>query len=171
MNVVSGNQAELPPRLCADLDCYSHNVFVESLRWDLNAPEGIEQDQFDHQDTVYVIARDDEGRINGCARLLPTTGPYLLEEVFPELLNGLSPPSSSKVWELSRFAAVDVSDTSASPRGQLSSPIAVALLRGTIQVAAQLGAKHLITVSPIGGERLFRASGFLVHRAGPPMVV
>lgn len=171
MNIVSGNQAELPPRLYTDLGCYRHEVFVELLRWDLSAPEGIEQDQFDRQDTVYVIARDDEGRINGCARLLPTTGPYLLGEVFPELLNGLSPPSSSEVWELSRFAAVDVSDMSASPRSQLSSPIAVALLRSTIQVAAQLGAKHLITVSPIGVERLLRAAGFLAHRAGPPMVV
>lgn len=171
MNIVSGNQADLPPSLYADLGCYRHEVFVELLRWDLNTPEGIEQDQFDRQDTVYVIARDDEGRINGCARLLPTTKPYLLGEVFPELLNGLAPPSSSEVWELSRFAAVDVSDMSASPRSQLSSPIAVALLRDTIQVAARLGAKQLITVSPIGVERLLRAAGFRAHRAGPPTVV
>jgi N-acyl-L-homoserine lactone synthetase len=59
----------------------------------------------------------------------------------------------------------------ASPRGQMSSPIAVALLRGAIQVAARLGAKRLITVSPIGVERLLRAAGFRAHRAGPPMVV
>lgn len=171
MNIVSGSQAELPRSLYTDLGCYRHEVFVELLQWDLNTPEGIEQDQFDRQDTVYVIARDDEGRINGCARLLPTTKPYLLGEVFPELLNGLAPPSSPEIWELSRFAAVDVSDISASPRGQLSSPVAIALLRDTIQSAARLGAKRLITVSPIGVERLLRAAGFRAHRAGPPMVV
>jgi len=167
MKIVSGNQADLSPSLYADLGCYRHEVFVELLQWDLNTPEGIEQDQFDRQDTVYVVARNDEGRINGCARLLPTTKPYLLGEVFPELLNGLTPPSSSDVWELSRFAAVDVSDMPASPRGQMSSPIAVALLRDAIQVAARLGAKRLITVSPIGVERLLRAAGFRAHRAGP----
>lgn len=171
MNIISRNQADLSPSLYADLGCYRHEVFVELLRWDLITPEGIEQDQFDRQDTVYVIARDDEGRINGCTRLLPTTKPYLLGEVFPELLNGLTPPSSSEVWELSRFAAVDVSDMSASPRGQLSSPIAVALLRDTIRVAARLGAKRLITVSPLGIERLLRHAGFKAHRAGPPMVM
>jgi N-acyl-L-homoserine lactone synthetase len=92
MKIVSGNQADLSPSLYADLGCYRHEVFVELLQWDLNTPEGIEQDQFDRQDTVYVVARNDEGRINGCARLLPTTKPYLLGEVFPELLNGLTPP-------------------------------------------------------------------------------
>lgn len=171
MKIVSGTQAELSPSLYADLGCYRHEVFVELLQWVLNTPEGIEQDQFDRQDTVYVVARNDEGRINGCARLLPTTKPYLLGEVFPELLNGLTPPSSSEVWELSRFAAVDVSDMPASPRGQMSSPIAVALLRDAIQVAGRLGARRLITVSPIGVERLLRAAGFHAHRAGPPMVV
>ncbi|BCA64676.1 acyl-homoserine-lactone synthase [Fluviibacter phosphoraccumulans] len=171
MKIVSGSQAELSPILYDDLGCYRHQVFVELLQWDLNTPEGIEQDQFDRQDTVYVLARNDEGRINGCARLLPTTKPYLLGEVFPELFNGLTPPSSSEVWELSRFAAVDTSDMSASPRGQLSSPIAVALLRHTIETAARLGAKRLITVSPVGVERLLRHAGFRAHRAGPPMVI
>lgn len=171
MNFVSGNKAGLSPSLYADLGCYRYEVFVELLQWDLVTPEGIEQDQFDRQDTVYVIARNNQGRINGCARLLPTTEPYLLREVFPELLNGVTPPSSPEVWELSRVAAVDVTDMPTSPRGQLSSPIAVALLKDTIQVAARLGAKRLITVSPIGVERLLRTAGFRAHRAGPPVVV
>lgn len=171
MNIVSGSQADLPHGLYADLGAYRHEVFVELLGWDLDTPEGIEQDQFDRQDTVYVVARNNEGGINGCARLLPTTGPYLLGEVFPELLNGLAPPSSPDVWELSRFAAVDVSDVSTSPCRQLSSPIAVALLKGAIQTAARLGAKRLITVSPLGVERLLRHAGFRARRAGPPMVL
>lgn len=171
MNIVSGGQTDLPHGLYADLSTYRHEVFVELLGWDLDTPKGIEQDQFDRQDTVYVIARNSEGRINGCARLLPTTKPYLLKEVFPELLNGLTPPISSDIWELSRFAAADISDASASPRGQLSSQIAIALLKGAIQTAARLGAKQLITVSPLGVERLLRHAGFRSHRAGPAMVI
>lgn len=171
MQVAYGNKASLPQGLYDDLSGYRHEVFVELLGWDLDTPEGIEQDQFDRQDTVYVVARNDKGEINGCARLLPTTKPYLLGEVFPELLNGLAPPSAPEVWELSRFAAVDVSAAPTSARGQLSSPIAVDLLKHALKTAASHGAKRLITVSPIGIERLLRHAGFRAHRAGPPMVI
>ncbi|MGE5492428.1 MAG: acyl-homoserine-lactone synthase [Actinomycetota bacterium] len=171
MVIVSGSQVQLQQGLYTNLGTYRREVFVELLGWDLETPNGYEQDQFDRPDTVYVIARNDEGCINGCARLLPTVSPYLLSEIFPQLLNGVSPPSSPDVWELSRFAAVDVSEASNSPRGQLSSPIAVSLLQEAIETAGRLGAKRLITVSPLGVERLLRHAGFRTHRAGPPMVI
>lgn len=172
MDILSGMRAGLPADVFRGLASYRHEVFVEMLGWsDLATPERLERDQFDREDTVYVLARDDNGRINGCGRLLPTVRPYLLAEVFSELLNGAVPPSSPDVWELSRFAAVDVSAASSARRGQFSSPIAVALLKGAIETAADLGAKRLITVSPLGVERLLRHAGFRAHRAGPPMVV
>ncbi len=171
MVIVSGNQVELQQDLYANLGTYRREVFVELLGWELETPNGYEQDQFDRHDTVYVVARNDKGNINGCARLLPTTKPYLLSEIFPQLLNGLPSPASPDIWELSRFAAVDVSEASSSPRGQLSSPIATSLLKGAIETAGCLGAKRLITVSPLGVERLLRHAGFRTHRAGPPMVI
>ena len=119
---------------------------------------------------MYVVAQDDDGHVSGCARLLPTTRPYLLGEVFPQLLNGLLPPSSPDVWELSRFAAVDLNNP-ASTQGQFSSPVTIELLQESIACAAALGAKRIITVSPIGVERLLRRAGFHAHRAGPPMII
>ncbi len=171
MDVIAGLQTELPRGLYSALSAYRHEVFVGGLGWELDVRDGYEQDQFDRADTIYVVARNQDGRITGCARLLPTTRPYLLGEVFPELLNGLRPPSSPDVWELSRFAAVDLASASCSRRSQMSSPEAVGLLQRAIQTAAQLGAKRLITVSPIGIERLLRSAGFHAHRAGPPKVV
>ena len=150
---------------------YRHDVFVDLLGWDLDKPDGLEYDQFDRPDTVYVVVRNEDGCINGCARLLPTTKPYLLGEVFPQLLNGLPPPESEDVWELSRFAAVDVSDASRPPQGQMSSPFTRALLNGVIKTASRLGARRLISVSPLGVERLLRHYGFCAHRAGPPTTV
>ena len=170
MEMVSGTSALLPRGVYSEVSRYRHQVFVERLGWDLRVENGEERDQFDRPDTVYVIARDDRGRVIGCARLLPTTQPYLLGEVFPGLLNGEPPPCSPEVWELSRFAAVDLNHAPTSPVGQFSSPIAVDLLRESIACAAARGAKRLITVSPIGVERLLRRAGFNAHRAGPPMV-
>ena len=170
MHVISGSPDRLPQGLYSKVARYRHKVFVEQLGWKLRTHEEAELDQFDRPDTVYVVAQDVEGHVFGCARLLPTTSPYLLGEVFPQLLNGLLPPCSPDVWELSRFAAVDLSNQT-SALGQFSSPVAIKLLQESIAWATAHGAKRLIAVSVIGVERLLRRAGFHAHRAGPAMVI
>src|ERR1035437_2190235 len=154
MNFFSGTTNEISEGLLTKISSYRHKVFVEKLGWDLATHDGAEQDQFDRPDTVYVVSQDDDGHVHGCARLLPTDQPYLLGDVFPQLLNGLPPPCTPDVWELSRFAAVDFNNQTTSALGQFSSPLAVKLLQESIDCAAAHGAKRLITVSPIGIERL-----------------
>lgn len=171
MRVLYGTQVELAPENYVKLLNYRHQVFVERLGWELNSVNGLELDQFDRPDTVYVISRDEAGNVTGCGRLLPTTQPYLLGDVFPQLLNGMPPPADPEVWELSRFAAVDFNAHATSALGQFSSPLTAELLKSSIRCASELGAKRLITVSPIGIERLLRRLGVHAHRAGPPMVV
>jgi N-acyl-L-homoserine lactone synthetase len=171
MQVISGVSEAFLAGVFPGILRYRHKVFVEQLGWELFTENGMEQDQFDRPDTMYVVAQDETGDISGCARLLPTTHPYLLGEVFPQLLNGLTPPRSSDVWELSRFAAVDFNSQNSSALSQFSSPIAIRLLKESIACAAKNGVKRIITVSPIGVERLLRKAGFQTHRAGPPMVI
>src|ERR1700733_12717169 len=101
MRVVSGEQVNLPQGLFAGIAYYRHKVFIERLGWQLNTHGGHEIDQFDRPHTVYVVVQDDAQNIIGCARLLPTTRPYLLGDIFPHILNGLAPPRSPEVWELS----------------------------------------------------------------------
>jgi acyl homoserine lactone synthase len=171
MNVTAGKTEALTPSLFSQVGHYRHKVFVETLGWDLKTRNGEELDQFDRPDTVYVVGQDDAGNVNGCARLLPTDRPYLLGEVFPELLKGQNIPCTPDVWELSRFAAVDFNNRSSSALSQFSSEVAIALLQASIECAIEQGAKRLITVSPIGIERLLRRAGFHCHRAGPPMII
>lgn len=172
MHFISGNSTSLRPAVMEPVANYGRQFFiVEKLGWQLQCEGGIEYDQFDRVDTQYVIAQNTEKEIIGTARLLPTQRPYLLGEVFPQLMNGLAVPASEDVWELSRFAALDFNALATSAMAQFSSPIAVGLLRASLEQAARLGAKKLITVSPLGVERLLRKAGFSAHRAGPPMVV
>lgn len=171
MKVSSGKADVLSDVLLSKVASYRYQVFIETLGWELETKDNEELDQFDRPDTVYVVAQDEEGHVNGCARLLPTNRPYLLGEVFPQLLNGMEIPCSADVWELSRFAAVDFNAQTMSPLAQFSSPLAVELLKESISCAARHGAKRLITVSPVGIERLLRRAGFHAHRAGPPMIV
>jgi len=170
MNIISGTAGSLMGAY-QQVASYRHKVFVENLGWDLHSPGGLEQDQFDRPDTVYVAARDDVGEICGCARLLPSTRPYLLSEVFPQLLNGATPPSLPDVWELSRFATINFNSPDLSPLRQMSSDITLDLLYAVVDCAAKHGAKRLITVTTLGVERLLRNTGLQTHRAGPPMKI
>ena len=171
MDVVTGARETLRSDLYSKVAHYRHKIFVERLGWQLQTKDGAELDQFDRSDTVYVIAQDDDGQVIGCARLLPTIRPYLLANVFPYLLNGMEPPRSLDVWELSRFSAVDLSGTVNTGRYRFSSLTAVRLLEASLEFAGSHSAKRLITVSPLGVERLLHRAGFHAHRAGPPMAI
>ena len=149
---------------------YRYQVFVKQLGWELDVQPNLEVDQFDHDQTLYIIATDDKD-IVGCARLLPTTLPYLLEEVFPELLNGMPPPKEDTIWELSRFTSMDLKSNQSTPKDQLSNSTTAALIKKSMSVARRHGAKYIISVSPIGIERLLRGLDITAHRAGPPKII
>ena len=169
MQTISGSAREFSPEFEIAVAEYRHRIFIEKLGWPLPVQNGMERDQFDRPDTIYVVARDYSGEICGCARLLPTTQPYLLGEVFPNLLCGQPVPSARNTWELSRFAA-------AAPGAHCASAVEAAintrgLLAAAVSSAAAQGADRLITVSPLGVERLLHRMGVHAHRAGPPVYV
>ena len=166
----------LDESLKEELFAYRYKVFVENLGWNLNATEGFEIDQFDNEKTFYIVATSRNKEVVGCARLLPTTSPYLLEQIFPQLLDGKSPPKSEHVWELSRFTTVDLLKGKGSSRkpsfgGQMTYGLGRHLLLKAMACARQNGAKTIISVSPIGVERLLKRMGVSSVRAGPPMIV
>ena len=72
MNVTSGKTGTLSSELYTKTAQYRYKVFIETLGWELQTKNGEELDQFDRPDTLYVVAQDDVGNVNGCARLLPT---------------------------------------------------------------------------------------------------
>lgn len=164
MQTIFGKSRELAPELENAVAAYRHKIFIERLGWQLPVEKGLERDQFDHADTLYVVAREENGGICGCARLLPTTEPYLLSEVFPHLLDGAPIPNAADVWELSRFAAASIDPDSMVDAARNTRNLLAAAVKG----AAEQGAKRLITVSPLGIERLLHRMGVHAHRAGPP---
>jgi len=166
----TGTRHQLPPSLFEQIGQYRREVFIERLGWELNTTNGMELDEFDGPDAVYVCSHDDDGLVNGVARLLPTNGPYLMEKVFPSLWGGIDIPCDPTIWELSRFAMVDISGSTELPIHQSSANGAPYLLRQVYRSAKLLGARTLITVSPVGMEKLLRRNGFQVKRAGIPQV-
>lgn len=167
MQTITGTSREFSPALERSLAEYRHRIFIERLGWQLPVENGMERDQFDHDGTLYVMSRTEDGAICGCARLLPTTVPYLLSEIFPHLMADGVIPHSGEVWELSRFAAAAVdADIRVDAQGNTRS-----LLAAAVESVAAQGARRLITVSPLGIERLLHRMGVHAHRAGPPTLV
>ena len=78
-------------------------IFKERLGWDVEVSGDMEIDEFDACRPAYLLQTDDEDRIQGCVRLLPTTGPTMLRDTFPLLLDGQLAPASDTIWESSRF--------------------------------------------------------------------
>lgn len=99
--VSAHNQSEYRPYL-RQLWQQRYDVFVEKMGWSLDCAEGTERDQFDRPDTVYLLSIDDDGQLRGAMRLLPTTKPHLMSDLFPHLC-AKGVPSGETVWEISRF--------------------------------------------------------------------
>ncbi|PRX37579.1 acyl homoserine lactone synthase [Meinhardsimonia xiamenensis] len=78
-------------------------VFHDRLGWEVTVTNGMEYDRFDALYPAHVVSLDDEGNVVGCMRLLQTTGPHMLSDVFSAILDGEPPIRSSTVWEATRF--------------------------------------------------------------------
>jgi acyl homoserine lactone synthase len=142
---------------------YRYSVFVERLKWTLpGAGAGLEMDQFDRDSTCHVCVRDG-GATVGYARLLSTTEPYLLSEVFPELMDGAPIPRSSDVWELSRFCSMDLRSPS-EHRRQADYWGCQAVLRAAVQCALE-------QVSAVAMERILSRLEVNASRASPTMLL
>jgi acyl-homoserine lactone synthase len=79
-------------------------VFVDRLKWDVPVIDGqFEVDQFDTDAAIYLVATDARHQRHlGSVRLLPSTGPHLLGEVFPHLCDK-AVPTGGDVWEITRM--------------------------------------------------------------------
>jgi len=79
-------------------------VFSERLGWEVTVVDGKELDCFDAEDPLYLLCVDElTQKLKGSVRLLPTTGPNMLRDVFAILVPGGS-VESTLIWESSRFA-------------------------------------------------------------------
>jgi acyl-homoserine lactone synthase len=68
--------------------------------------DGLERDQFDTKAASYILAIEEGGRVVAGSRLIPTTSPHLLSEVFPHLASVRGLPRGSDVYEWTRMFVI-----------------------------------------------------------------
>ncbi|UMA66284.1 GNAT family N-acetyltransferase [Roseivivax marinus] len=134
-------------------------VFRDRLGWDVQVnEEGLEIDVFDGLDPAYVVSLDDEGRVVGTMRLLQTTGPHMMTDVFAELLDGEPALRDPQVWEATRFCI----DTERLGRGagrNTVSYVTSEIMVGAFEYAMQAGVTDAVAVIDPVMNRLMRRSG------------
>jgi N-acyl-L-homoserine lactone synthetase len=83
-------------------------VFRDRLRWDVQVADEKERDKYDDEGPVYIIYADDESlKVKGSLRLLPTTGPTVLADIFSDTLPDAVHLSAPTIWECTRFCLED----------------------------------------------------------------
>lgn len=158
----------LAPRLLREMFELRHRVFKERMGWDVGFLNDMERDCYDLMSPVYAVAEDSSGPVDGCWRLMPTTGPYLLKDVFPSLLYDHTAPASPRVWEASRFA-VDTTRGHTRP-GAVKETTAI-LMAALLEFGLSFGIEKIIAVSDLRFERVLQRGGLRTHRFGQPQVV
>lgn len=167
MQIIVGraDTGTLPAPMIDGMHELRYRVFRERLNWDIPVAGYRERDHYDECSPVFVLAREGRGVV-GCCRLLPSTGPYMLKDTFPELLGGASAPVEDDVWEISRFAVAK----DARPGFGFSS-IPATMIRELVRYALAQGIRSYVFVTTTGFERLLRRMGVHIERFAEPMQI
>lgn len=165
ISVVGTKAGTLTPDIERDIYQLRYATFSERLGWDVETYGDQEFDRFDSLEAQYVIAKEN-GSLSGCWRILPTEGPNMLRDVFPELLDGNAAPCNADTWELSRFAVV---------RQQVSSfgfsTLPLQMMLEAVRCARQQGVSSFVTVTTLAMERLLNHLHLRPRRLGSPMLI
>jgi acyl homoserine lactone synthase len=138
-------------------------VFKDRLGWDVTVSGEFEVDEYDALGPSYLLSIDRYGTLIGCVRLLPTTGPNMLRDIFPSFVTNAAVPRGERVWEASRFAVSR--NTTAAEAGL--SQTTYDLLIGVLKFGLSNGISTIVCVVDLRMERILRRAGWQLERLGP----
>jgi acyl homoserine lactone synthase len=150
----------------SDMHRLRYRVFRERLDWEVQTSGDMEVDEFDALHPIYLIQRGNNYRVQGCVRFLPSTGPTMLRDTFPVLLDGIPFQADPAVWESSRFAL----DAESDPRGTIHGLTAATyeLFAGMIEFGLSRQLSDIVTVTDVRMERILRRAEWPLRRVGRP---
>ena len=143
-----------------------HKVFVEQMGCeDLRSPDGLERDQFDTSDAVYLLLIE-EGKMVGSHRLIPTIKPHLFSEIFPHLCDVRGVVKSSTVYELNRTC---VDEALLGPKGSVRAR--KILMTGLMEFCVLAGMDHFTVLSRVDILDRYTRIGWNLRPLGVPTII
>lgn len=140
-------------------------LFVDLYGWDVPVVEDrFEIDQFDTADTVYIIYADAAGDHEASIRLMPTTRPHMLGDLFAALCPG-GVPIGPTIWESTRLCLPQ--RHGAGRRRELRNM----LISAMVDLALSRGITCLTGVLPEAFRKEVLAMGWAAEPLGPAVRV
>ena len=167
IRILNGKTRAQQPEAADDMFRLRKRVFHDFLKWDVKTEGEWEIDNYDQANPLYVLSyAPDTGRLRGALRLLPTLGPNMLDDTFPILLGDNPEIRSASVWESSRFCIEpEISQDRASNQVTVA---AAELMCGVGELGLASGISHIVTVTDVFLERMFRRMGCPGERIAEP---
>ncbi len=137
------------PRLRQEMFIDRARQFRDRLGWDVQVDaEGLEQDEYDEMNPLYVIWQRKDGGHGGSMRFLPTSGPVMVNDHFAGLAG--AEIRHPLIWECTRFClAPDAAPNSAA-----------ALMLGALEVGLNFHLTDLVGVFDARMPRVYRRLGW-----------
>lgn len=166
---IDGINAPHYQSLLKDTYALRARVFRDRLGWDVKVRGGLEYDEFDALNPTTLVSVDDAGHVVGCIRILQTTGPNMLADVFASILQGEPAPRSPLIWEATRFC-VDTNRLTGSARSRNSiSYVTSEIMVAACEYAMEAGVTDAIAViDPIMNRVMKRSANAPYDYLGKP---
>ncbi|HXT07863.1 MAG TPA: acyl-homoserine-lactone synthase [Roseiarcus sp.] len=130
-------------------------VFHDQKQWDVKlVDEQYEIDEYDRDDTCYLISLDRRREVVGSLRLISTATPHMMSGPFRTMFPDVD-FRSPLIWEVTRFVVLGDHSVQAN---QISTA-ACELLLGACQFGLRNGVRHMTSVYESGMLRLYRRCG------------
>jgi len=144
-----------------------HEIYVVERNWyDLARADGLERDQFDNEDATYILAID-SGQVIGGSRLVPTTRPHLLSEVFPYLASVRGLPIGVDIYEWTRMFVIKSRREGRTMGGQTRGMV----ICGVLEHCLENGITSLTALIEMFWLPLFHAMGWNLMPLGLPELI
>ena len=149
LRYIYGRDLPQVPLLQATMHSDRADQFKRRLAWAVAVDDrGWEHDEYDRDDTLYVIWVMPDGTHGGSMRFLPTTAPVMVNEHFGDLLDG-GAIHDPLIWECTRYCL----------RENVSSRVAAALMLAGGELMRGFGLTHLLGVFDARMIRIYRMIG------------
>lgn len=140
-----------------------YRVFVQRAGWNVPHINEMEWDQYDTPAAHYLVWRDPEGIARGVVRTSPTDIPYMIADIWPELVTEAPLAHAADVWECTRLAV----DPTAPPA--LRREIRNELVVGMIEFGVARGIREFLHLTPMAFVRsIFWGNDFTTRLIGGP---
>lgn len=141
-------------RLLIEMHRMRKRVFKDRLSWSVNiSRSGMEVDAFDLPEAFYLLAVTGEGAVTGSWRFLPTSGPTMIRDIWPEFMTTIDFPSDPFVWEGSRFSVEKAPGTHSKGLAQISHTTQE-LFCGITELCVHCGIREIFTLYDMRIARL-----------------